>query len=143
MGGLNSSLSGISIRGARGSSIDRGRGVRGGRGVFYTSIGGYQRPAFAYEEEGRSAGRTDRTWGDRNGSAPTDADWNGTTSPSPRKDFLMRSTSSGESWRRSRPDEENGTANVNGDGWRGSGGTNTMYKWRKFCSHNSKVGCPM
>lgn len=138
MSGLNSSFSGISVRGARGSSIDRGRGVRGGRGIFYPSLSGYQRPNF-YDEDGRTTARGDRSWTDRNGSATNDSDWNGTsstTSPSPRKDFLMRSTSSGESWRRTRLDEEGGSSNINGEGWRGSGGSNSMYKWRKYFNNN-------
>lgn len=119
---------------ARGSSIDRGRG-RGGRGLFYSGVAGYQRSGFMYDEEGRGAGRGDRTWSERNGTTPNDFDWNGTSttgSPSPRKDFsALRPTSSGESWRRGRYDEDNPSTNLNGEGWRSSG-SGSAHKWRMF-----------
>lgn len=53
MSGLGSgtSLSGISGRGTRGSSIDRGRGRT--RGLYHSALGGYQRSGFAYDEDPR------------------------------------------------------------------------------------------
>lgn len=52
--GGGSSLSGISGRGARGSSIDRGRGRA--RGLYHSSLGSYQRGGFMYDEETRGIG---------------------------------------------------------------------------------------
>lgn len=133
MGSISSSLSGMSGRGARGSSIDRGRGRA--RGVYHSTLGNYQRSSL-YEEENRTiAGRTERAWPERNGTTPTDTDWNASAAinPSPRKDFsALRSNASGESWRRSRIEDDELGPNVNGEGWRMSGPNNSMYKWRMF-----------
>lgn len=53
--GTGSSLGGISSRGTRGSSIDRGRGrVRGG--LYHSTLGGYQRSGFVYDDETRGIG---------------------------------------------------------------------------------------
>lgn len=92
----------------RGSSIDRGRGRASRGGLYHPSItGSYQRSGFAYDEEARGIGtRGERSWTERNG---TEADWNATAngSPSPRKDFsALRSGGAGESWRRSRIEDE-------------------------------------
>lgn len=132
LSGINSSLG----RGIRGSSIDRGRGRAPRGGVYHPSLGNYQRSGFLYEEDTRGIGaRGDRTWTERNG---TEADWNATAngSPSPRKDFTaLRSATSGESWRRSRVEDDGQLLNGTGsEGWRTattSAPTNTMYKWRK------------
>lgn len=107
LGGISSSLS-MSGRGMRGSSIDRGRGRASRGGLYHPSLGSYQRSSFVYDEESRGIGtRAERSsWTERNG---TEADWNSTAngSPSPRKDFTsLRSGSSGESWRRSRIEDE-------------------------------------
>lgn len=137
-----SALSGISTslgRGIRGSSIDRGRGRSTRGGVYHpSSLGNYQRSGFLYEEDSRGIGsRSERTWTERNG---TEADWNATAngSPSPRKEFsALRAGGPGESWRRSRVEDDgqllNGGAAGN-EGWRTSttSSTNSMYKWRKF-----------
>lgn len=128
MGSISSSLSGMSGRGTRGSSIDRGRGRA--RGLYHSTLGNYQRSAL-YDEENRSlTGRTERAWPERNGTAATDTDWNSSSAinPSPRKEFS--SLRSGESWRRSRIEDDEMGTNVNGEGWRTSGGSNSMYKWR-------------
>lgn len=45
------SLSTISSRGARGSSIDRGRGRS--RGLYHSSLSGYPRSGFMYDEDSR------------------------------------------------------------------------------------------
>lgn len=89
-------------------TVDRGRGrtARGGGGLYHASLGGYQRASgFLYDEDSRSIGAS-RTWSERNGN---EAEWNTTAngSPSPRKDFsALRSSSSGESWRRSRGEDD-------------------------------------
>lgn len=46
---------GISGRGIRGSSIDRGRGRARG-GLYHSSLGNYQRSGFTYDEDARGAG---------------------------------------------------------------------------------------
>lgn len=105
MGGISSTLGG---RGMMRGTIDRGRGrtSRGGGGLYHASLGGYQRTSgFLYDEDSRSIGAS-RPWSERNGN---DTEWNSTAngSPSPRKDFSsLRSSSSGESWRRSRGEDE-------------------------------------
>lgn len=80
--------------------------------------------------------QTERPWSERNGGIPDTLDWNGSnTNTSPRKDYLSRSTNIGESWRRSRVEDDNpsGTNGAISEGWRGSGGgTNNLYKWRKL-----------
>lgn len=101
----------MSGRGMRGSSIDRGRGRASRGGVYHpSSLGGYQRSGFMYDEDSRGIGsRGERSWTERNG---TETDWNSTAngSPSPRKDFsTIRSGGGGgggESWRRSRVEDE-------------------------------------
>lgn len=133
MGSISSSLSGMSGRGTRGSSIDRGRGRA--RGLYHSTLGNYQRSAL-YDEENRSlAGRSERPWPERNGTPATDTDWNSSSAiiSSPRKEFsLLRSNASVESWRRSRIEDDELGTNVNGEGWRTSGASNSMYKWRMF-----------
>lgn len=133
MGSISSSLSGMSGRGTRGSSIDRGRGRA--RGLYHSTLGNYQRSAL-YDEENRTlTGRIERVWPERNGTAATDTDWNSSSAinPSPRKEFSsLRTNASGESWRRSRIEDDESGTNVNGEGWRTSGGSNSMYKWRMF-----------
>lgn len=154
----------------RGSSIDRGRGRAARGGLYHSALGSYQRSGFLYDEESRGIGtRGERTWTERNG---TEADWNSTAngSPSPRKDFSsLRSGNSGESWRRSRVEDDglftfyffhlflnvstfasmflphagqllNGTAN---EGWRtsSSSSSNTMYKWRKSIQYRHISNC--
>lgn len=53
--GTGSALGGLSSRGTRGSSIDRGRGrMRGG--LYHSSIAGYQRSGYVYDEETRGLG---------------------------------------------------------------------------------------
>uniref|UniRef100_A0A182N5I7 GYF domain-containing protein n=1 Tax=Anopheles dirus TaxID=7168 RepID=A0A182N5I7_9DIPT len=122
---------GIPGRGARGGSVDRGRGR--GRGI-YTS---YQRSSSFYEDESRGVGRGERPWLERNGTGGSgmggigglggDAEWNNSSS-SPRKEYGTRVRTSGgmESWRRSRTDDENAgtaaTSNGIGD-WRTGGGS--------------------
>lgn len=105
LGGISSTL-GMSGRGIRGSSIDRGRGRASRGGLYHTSLGSYQRSGFNYDDDTRGIGaRGERSWSERNGN---EADWNSTAngSPSPRKDFTsLRSSTSGESWRRSREEE--------------------------------------
>lgn len=54
LGGISSTL-GISGRGARGSSIDRGRGRARG-GLYHSSLGSYQRSTFGYDDETRGIG---------------------------------------------------------------------------------------
>lgn len=101
----------MSGRGIRGSSIDRGRGRTARGGLYHASLGNYQRSGFLYDEDSRGIGsggsaRGERAWSERNGN---EAEWNTTAngSPSPRKDFAsLRSNSSGESWRRSRGEDE-------------------------------------
>lgn len=97
----------MSGRGIRGSSIDRGRGRAARGGIYHPTLGSYQRSGFMYDEDSRGIGtRGERSWSERNG---TEADWNSTAngSPSPRKDFTsLRSGTSGESWRRSRVEED-------------------------------------
>lgn len=133
MGTISSSLSGMSGRGTRGTSIDRGRGRA--RGLYHATLGNYQRSAL-YDEENRSIiGRGERSWPERNGTAAGDTDWNSSSASvsSPRKEFSsLRSNASGESWRRSRIEDDEMGPNVNGEGWRTSGGGNSMYKWRTF-----------
>lgn len=106
LGGISSTL-GMSGRGMRGSSIDRGRGRTTRGGLYHASLGGYPRSGFTYDEDSRGIGaRGERPWSERNGN---DAEWNSTAngSPSPRKDFAsLRSSSSGESWRRSRGEDD-------------------------------------
>lgn len=82
--------------------------------------------------------QSERQWTERNGSVGLSdtLDWNGSSSTtSPRKDYLSRSNNIGESWRRSRLEDEN-QSSINGtsDGWRssGSGNSGSMYKWRKL-----------
>lgn len=97
----------------RGSSIDRGRGRSSRGGIYHPSLGSYQRSGFMYDEDSRGIGsRVERSWTERNG---TETDWNSTAngSPSPRKDFsTLRSGggggggAAGESWRRSRVEDE-------------------------------------
>lgn len=105
LGGIGSTL-GMSGRGIRGTSIDRGRGRATRGGLYHPTLGSYQRSGFLYDEDSRGIGtRSERSWTERNGS---DADYYSTAngSPSPRKDFTsLRSGGSGESWRRSREDE--------------------------------------
>lgn len=138
MGSISSSLSGMSARGTRGSSIDRGRGRARG-GLYHSTLGNYQRSAL-YDEENRSlTGRSERAWPERNGTAATDTEWTSTSAinPSPRKEFSsLRSNASGESWRRSRIEDDELGTNVNGEGWRTSGANNSMYKWRMFDGNN-------
>lgn len=107
LGGISSTL-GMSGRGMRGSSIDRGRGRSSRGGVYHPSLGSYQRSGFVYDEDSRGIGsRGERSWTERNG---TETDWNSTAngSPSPRKDFstLRSGGGGGESWRRSRVEDE-------------------------------------
>ncbi|XP_031629871.1 GIGYF family protein CG11148 isoform X2 [Contarinia nasturtii] len=133
LGGMSSTL-GMSGRGIRGTSIDRGRGRASRGGLYHPSLGSYQRSGFMYDEDSRGIGaRGERSWSERNGS---ETDWNATAngSPSPRKDFTsLRSGSSGESWRRSRVEDDgtilNGTAN---EGWRTSTSSSTVRStsWR-------------
>uniref|UniRef100_A0A182SLN3 Uncharacterized protein n=1 Tax=Anopheles maculatus TaxID=74869 RepID=A0A182SLN3_9DIPT len=116
---------GIPGRGARGGSVDRGRGR--GRGL-YTS---YQRSSSFYEDESRGVGRGERPWLERNGTGGIggDIEWNNSSS-SPRKEYGTRVMRTGggtmESWRRSRTDDENigGGAISNGGvgDWRSGGG---------------------
>ena len=47
------SISTISGRGTRGSSIDRGRGRT--RGLYHSSLSGYPRSGFMYDEDSRGA----------------------------------------------------------------------------------------
>lgn len=101
---------GVPGRGARGGSVDRGRGR--GRGIYL----GYQRSTSFYDDESRSVGRGERPWLERNGTGGPlggsggtgggEVDWNNTSS-SPRKEFGVRPrTTNMESWRRARPDDE-------------------------------------
>uniref|UniRef100_A0A182VY41 GYF domain-containing protein n=1 Tax=Anopheles minimus TaxID=112268 RepID=A0A182VY41_9DIPT len=111
---------GIPGRGARGGSVDRGRGR--GRGL-YTS---YQRSSSFYEDESRGVGRGERPWLERNGTGGIGADteWNNSSS-SPRKEYGTRVVRTGgmESWRRSRTDDESTGITSNGVGdWRSGGG---------------------
>lgn len=102
LGGIGSSLG----RGMRGSSIDRGRGRASRGGLYHSALGSYQRSGFLYDEESRGIGaRGERSWTERNG---TEADWNSTAngSPSPRKDFSSLRSNAGESWRRSRVEDD-------------------------------------
>lgn len=161
LGGMSSTI-GMPGRGIRGTSIDRGRGRVSRGGLYHPTIGGYQRSGFMYDEDSRGIGaRGERSWTERNGN---ETDWNSTANgtPSPRKDFTsLRSGSSGESWRRSRVEDDGmicrnnnslfshlfpikkncaislaaGTL-LNGaanEGWRTStaASSNSMYKWRK------------
>ncbi|KXJ76180.1 hypothetical protein RP20_CCG010226 [Aedes albopictus] len=120
---------GVPGRGARGGSVDRGRGR--GRGLYL----GYQRSTSFYDDESRSVGRGERPWLERNGTGGplgagsggaggggSEVDWN-SSSTSPRKEFgggLRARTANMESWRRStRPDDEPSATD-----WR-SGGLNT------------------
>lgn len=131
--GSISSLSGISSRGTRGSSIDRGRGTRP-RGLYHSSLGNYQRSAMFDEERGLT-GRSERAWPERNGTTTADPEWipSSTTNPSPRKEFSsLRSGTAGESWRRSRVEDDETGTNVNSEGWRTSGTSNSIYKWRMY-----------
>uniref|UniRef100_A0A182X8T9 GYF domain-containing protein n=1 Tax=Anopheles quadriannulatus TaxID=34691 RepID=A0A182X8T9_ANOQN len=116
---------GIPGRGARGGSVDRGRGR--GRGL-YTS---YQRSSSFYDDESRGVGRGERPWLERNGTGGIggvggDAEWNNSSS-SPRKEYgsrVIRTSGGLESWRRSRTDDENAGATSNGiNDWRSGGGT--------------------
>ncbi|XP_049300953.1 GIGYF family protein Gyf [Anopheles funestus] len=112
---------GIPGRGARGGSVDRGRGR--GRGL-YTS---YQRSSSFYEDESRGVGRGERPWLERNGTGGIggDTEWNNSSS-SPRKEYgtrVVRTSGGMESWRRSRTDEESAGITSNGVGdWRSGGG---------------------
>lgn len=123
----------MSSRGIRGSSIDRGRGRARG-GLYHSALGNYQRTGFAYDEESRgTAGarviirwnfisvekfnsssflthsQGERAWTDRNGTVG-EPEWNAMSNPnpSPRKEFttVRGGNTSGESWRRSRVEDE-------------------------------------
>lgn len=130
---------GISSRGARGGSIERGRGR--GRGSYHSTLG-YQRSNSMYDEDGRGGGRVSMfliklfsgckfrpkmyfyykvttmirlcvcpqgPWLDRNGADASE--WNGGSSTSPRKEYITRN-SSVESWRRSRDDDSTSTTST-------------------------------
>ncbi|XP_055585419.1 GIGYF family protein Gyf [Uranotaenia lowii] len=135
---------GVPGRGARGGSVDRGRGR--GRGVY---LGGYQRSTSFYDDESRSVGRGDRPWLERNGTGGpigggstgpggpggAEIDWNNSSS-SPRKEFGVRTRSANmESWRRTRPEEEPTATD-----WRSGGlntslsGSNLRDKWSRSTS---------
>ncbi|XP_058056033.1 GIGYF family protein Gyf [Anopheles bellator] len=131
--------------GGRGVSVDRGRGR--GRGA-YTS---YTRSTSFYDDESRGAGRGERPWLERNGSAGGsgalgggggigDIEWNSSSS-SPRKDYgsRIRSSAGGttESWRRSRTDDDNTSNGIGGGGdWR-SGGSGSLASGRDKWSRST------
>lgn len=60
LGGITSNL-GISGRGIRGSSIDRGRGRTRG-GLYHSSLGNYQRSGFLYNDEDSRGASTARVY---------------------------------------------------------------------------------
>uniref|UniRef100_A0A182JY76 GYF domain-containing protein n=1 Tax=Anopheles christyi TaxID=43041 RepID=A0A182JY76_9DIPT len=140
---------GIPGRGARGGSVDRGRGR--GRGL-YTS---YQRSTSFYDDESRGVGRGERPWLERNGTGGIggvvgDAEWNNSSS-SPRKEYgsrVLRASGGLESWRRSRTDDENAGATTNGiSDWRSGGGTGgsittsvVREKWTRSTSWRDEDG---